>query len=319
MGTSAPRDPTKPLFHWYVDGIHGKELVIAFYTRPCRYARCTFCSLPTLSAGGESVTAQNLERQTDTVLASYSKDQLDQVAKVSVYTASSSLDQVSLPTRSLVYLVHKICDLPSLRLVSLESRPEYVEDWELKMLRSLLGEGVGVEIGIGYETHDPELRNRILRKGLSEGALRRLMGLLSENRGSLKAYLLLKPHWSLTEEAGAREARNGVEHLATLGRELSVPVSVHLNPTYMAKECSLTTEMIEHGYQPPELSSIIDVVRSAHELGVPIYVGLDDEGLAIEGGTFRSTGLDRARAVAAISAHNRHQSLERLEADVGPM
>ena len=57
------KDKTKPLFHWYVDGIQGKELVLALYTRPCRYGRCAFCSLPNMSIGGESVSAFDIERQ----------------------------------------------------------------------------------------------------------------------------------------------------------------------------------------------------------------------------------------------------------------
>jgi len=49
------KDKTKPLFHWYVDCVQGKELVLALYTRPCRYGKCTFCALPAMSLGGEVV------------------------------------------------------------------------------------------------------------------------------------------------------------------------------------------------------------------------------------------------------------------------
>ena len=311
------RDPTEPLFHWRVEGPTGPELVIALYTRPCRYGRCTFCSLPALSRGGEEVTPQDIERQVDKALQACSATELEEVAKVSIYTASSSLDQVSLPTRSLMYLVHRICDLPKLRLVSLETRPEYVEDWELKALRNVLGERVRIEVGIGYETHDPVLRNEVLVKGLTEGSIRALMGLLAENGAQLKAYVMLKPHWSLTEEAGVVEAKAGIDHLAGLSDEYRVPVSVHLNPTYMASDCALTEEMRQHGYVPPELASVVAVVRDACQRGLPIYVGLDDEGLAVEGGTFGSAGLDRERTVRALIDFNRHQDLDRLLQSIG--
>ena len=315
-----PRDTRRPLFHWYVDCALGKELVIALYTRPCRYGRCAFCALPGLSLGGEAVSAKDIDRQVDHVLGEYTQQQLDAVAKVSIYTASSSLDQECLPTRSLMYLSLKIADLPSLQRVSLETRPEYVEDWELKALRAVLGDDVSVEIGIGYETHDPVLRNQVLGKGLSPEKLVRLVSYLGVNGLDLKAYLMLKPHHSLTEEEGIVEAVNGVEELADLGRRYDVPVSIHLNPTYIAEGCRLTDELVAHGYEPPELTSVIAVVQAAVTRGLPIYVGLDDEGLAIEGGTFQDSGVDRGRTVAALIAFNRHQDFGRMieEAGVAP-
>ena len=180
----------------------------------------------------------------------------------------------------------------------------------------MLGDRVRLEVGLGYETHDPHLRNKVLGKGLSERALRGMFVTLADNECALKAYLMLKPHHSLTEQDGILEAQAGLSHLAGLGREFGVPVSIHLNPTYIAEGCRLTGELVAHGYEPPELSSVLEVVRSSCTLDLPIYVGLDDEGLAIAGGTFESTGLDRGATVAALQAFNRHQDLARLEAEV---
>lgn len=311
------RDKRKPLFHWYVDCALGKELVFALYTRPCRHGRCVFCALPNLSLDGESVSARDIEGQIDYILDQYSQEERDSIAKVSIYTASSVLDQECMPTRSLLYLSLRVCDLPKLSMVSLETRVEYVEDWELKALRNLFGESVTLEIGIGYETHSPDLRNRILGKGLTVKELNIFMKLLAENGASMKAYLMLKPHHSLTEEEGIVEAQNGLKELHGLGSEYGVPVSIHLNPTYIAKGCRLTEELIEHGYKPPELASVLTVVQTANDLGLPIYVGLDDEGLAIEGGTFRSSGLDRDLVVGALQSFNRHQDLDRLLKESG--
>jgi radical SAM enzyme (TIGR01210 family) len=306
------KDKSKPLFHWYVDCSLGKELVFALYTRPCRYGRCAFCALPSMSDGGETISPHNIEEQIDYIISHYSKEELAEIAKISIYTASSALDQVCLPTRSLMYLALKVCDFPNLKLVSLETRPEYVEDWELKAMANVFGEKVQIEVGIGYETHNPDLRNRILLKGLSGEELRRLMTLLSSNRMLLKAYLMLKPHYSLTEEEGIIEAIDGVKELHALRTEFNVPVSIHLNPTYIAEGCRLTSEMLASGYQPPELSSVIKVIRVADELMLPLYVGLDDEGMAVDGGTFRCSDMDKEKAVNALKAYNKHQDFEKL-------
>ena len=114
------------------------------------------------------------------------------------------------------------------------------------------------------------------------------------------------------EEEGIIEANNGITELHDLGEKYKVPVSIHLNPTYIAEGCRLTTELIEHGYEPPELSSILEVLKKAREYDMSIYAGLDDEGLAVQGGTFRSTGLDKDKTVKAISAFNKHQDIKKL-------
>ncbi|MCD4792987.1 MAG: hypothetical protein K8R54_07130 [Bacteroidales bacterium] len=311
------KDKTKPLFHWYVDCAFGKELVFALYTRPCRYGRCAFCSLPTMSEGGDAVSAVDIEAQIDYIISHYTKEQINQIGKVSIYTASSVLDQECLPTRSLVYLALKASNFSNLQVLSLETRPEYVEDWELKALKHMFSNKVKIEVGIGYETHDPHLRNKVLKKGLSIEKLRTLMAMLAENDCSLKAYIMLKPHYSLSEEEGIVEAANGVKELYDLSKEFNVETSLHLNPTYIAKDCSLTDNMIKFGFQPPELSSVIEVLKFARDLGMTIYAGLDDEGMAIQGGTFRYTGLNKEKAVKSILSFNNHQDFERMveEAD----
>ena len=312
MKTNNKKDKTKPLFHWYVNCAYGKELVFALYTRPCRYGRCAFCALPSMSEGGDAVSAGDIEAQIDYILSHYSQEEIDAIGKVSIYTASSVLDQECMPTRSLVYLALKVSNFPNLQVLSLETRPEYVEDWELKTLKNLFGKKVLIEVGIGYETHDPHLRNLVLKKGLSIEELRELMAMLAENNCSLKAYLMLKPHHSLTEEQGIVEAVNGVKELYELSKEFNVETSVHLNPTYIAKDCSLTDDMVKFGFQPPELSSVIEVLRVASSIKMTIYAGLDDEGMAIQGGTFRYTGLDREKAVKAILDFNNHQDFDRM-------
>lgn len=311
------KDKTKPLFHWYVDSVHGKELVLALYTRPCRYGRCAFCALPDMSVGGDEVSSADIEQQIDYILSQYTEEQKNTIAKISVYTASSSLDQECMPTRSLMYLALKVSYLPSLKIISLETRPEYVEDWELKALQNVLGKNITLEIGIGYETHNLELRNKILEKGLTTKALHRLLKMLAENKATLKAYLMLKPHPSLDEQEGIVEAQNGIQEIYDLGKAYDVPVSVHLNPTYIAEGCRLTNEMLESGFQPPELTSVIKVVEFASHLKVPIYVGLDDEGMAVEGGTFRATGVDKEKTVKALQDYNKHQDFEKMSSEIG--
>jgi radical SAM enzyme (TIGR01210 family) len=304
------RDTTKPLFHWYTESHLGMELIIALYTPPCKF-KCAFCSLPKLSDGGENVSATDIDRQVDWTFSQYNQPQLEAIKKVSLYLAGSGLDTNNLPTSSLIYFLRKAINLSNIQVFSLETRPEYVTGSKLDLIQGILGD-VRLEISIGYETHDLKLRNKVLNKGLTSQNLTKLVRLLGTRNAWLKAYLMLKPHHSLTEQDGVQEAIRGLSELSLLGKIYQVPMMVGLNTTYIAKGSSNQDEMLRNGYLPPKFESILAVLDAGCKLGIPIQVGADDEGLSVSGETFRSNLVDRKVALAALKRFNRHQNINRL-------
>ena len=151
-----------------------------------------------------------------------------------------------------------------------------------------------------------------MHKGLRSFDLTNFVCLLGTHGAWLKAYLMLKPHHSLTEQAGIQEAINGLSELALLGKMHRVPVTVGLNTTYIAKGSPNQNEMLKHGYQPPEFESIVEVLGAGSKLGIPIQVGVDDEGLSVSGETFRSNRVNRKLALAALQRFNGHQNVAQL-------
>ncbi len=306
-----PPDPRRPVYHGLRESPSGTELVIAFYTRGCLYGACSFCSLPALSAGALNIGDEDIRAQADFALASLAGRDLARVRRVSVYNSGSVLDQRTLPTPALFHLIEKVAAMPELALVSLDTRAEFVEPQELDGLKARLGRAA-LELSIGYEARDARMRNRILRKGLSERAFQDLCALLASKGVRLKAYVMVKPDVALSDARAALEAVRTLDHLAATGKRLGLSISAHLNPAYVARGSRLEKEFREQGYVPPRLWTVVDSILPCENLGLPIQVGLDTEGLAVKGGTFHNCGRCDARVRKALEAFSATQ-------DYGPL
>ena len=67
-------------------------------------------------------------------------------------------------------------------VLSMESRPEYVESAELEFISRQLAEGdtpTTLEIAIGFETFDDHIRNDVFDKGLSLETFEKLVEKMS--------------------------------------------------------------------------------------------------------------------------------------------
>ena len=304
-------DPRRPIDHHVQDTPQGRELVLALYTKGCQYHQCSFCSLPALSAGDAEVGAADIKAQVDHVLDGCPRREVRAIRRVTVYNSGSVLDQRTLPTEALWHLFERLAAFPALAEVSLDTRAEFVEDWELDGLKARLG-GRRLTLAVGYETQDERIRNEVLRKGLSENTFQGLARLCSAKGVRLKAYVLVKPDAALSEEQAVAEAVRTLMHLRAMGRRLRLEVEAHLNPTYVARGSALEREFRLKSYQPPRLWSVVDIVSRLEGQGLPIYVGLHTEGLAVRGGTFRNCGRCDRRVRAALRAFSSSQDYSLL-------
>lgn len=321
-------DPRTPLFSWYQETPVGRELYLALYTRACEWARCTFCTLPTRSSGGP-VTAADILAQARTALDALSIEQAGTVQRLFLSNNGSILNPATMPREALhdiLRLAHE--RLPRLAIVCLETRFETVQVEDVVGLHGLLQalhaqspsrvarQSCRLQISAGYETQDSYLRNQILRKGYPEKQVQAFYAryaAASETCGErlwLDENVLLKPAAGMTAEEAIAEAVETILHVHRLGRHFDIPVSVRLHPTFVARGSLLARQFEQGDYQPPSLQDCVEVLRRVAALGVslPVFVGLDDEGLAQEGGLFSSS--ERYRK--ALKAFNAHQCVSRL-------
>ncbi|MDD5629359.1 MAG: hypothetical protein PHU21_09860, partial [Elusimicrobia bacterium] len=212
MTSSPAHDPRRPIDHHIQDAPQGRELVLALYTRGCMYRQCSFCSLPTLSAGDADVSADDVQAQVDLVLDGIPAGERRAIRRVTVYNSGSVLDQRTMPTEALWHLFERLADFPALAEVSLDTRAEFVEGWELDGLKARLS-GRRLTLAVGYETGDERIRNGVLRKGLSEETFQRTAALLAAKGVRLKAYVLVKPDAAQSEIQAVDEAVATLRHL----------------------------------------------------------------------------------------------------------
>jgi len=300
-------NPKKPIFYWYQDSPIGKELFVVFYTKKCEWSRCSFCSLPSVSSPVQ-VDDQDVIEQAEYIFKSLSTLQLNRVVRVLISNNGSVLNQNTLPSHVLYQLCelsHKYCE--KLRYISFETRFESAEKKELlyyirmfKTWHELYhhtyrtrkeNNVVQLQISAGYETQDPYIRNAILCKGYAEKEVQKFFSLCSEiyeetgYKISCDEYVLLKPAIGMNDKEAIEECVQTIKHLYKLGKAYNVPVSIRLNPIFVAKGSYLHAEFIKNNYTPPSLSNVVDVIKRCFlEIDcLQIFVGLNEENLSIGG------------------------------------
>ncbi|MEE8410819.1 MAG: hypothetical protein V3T05_14560, partial [Myxococcota bacterium] len=258
-------DNQRPIDFWFQETYEGLVLFVVFYTMACRYSACIGCNLPATSSL-KHVDFRDIMKQIDHLFDDQKIiDKLDRVRKVIVSNQGSVLDEETLSSTALMYLIAKInMHVLQLSVLSLETRPEYIDSAELEFLARAIKEahsdGATVEIAIGFEIFDEDLRNRVFRKGLSFEAFERVVELVSHHGFRLKCYFMQKPVPGMTDDQGIADIHAGIAYLDKMARQYGVPINMHLNPTYVAHGTPLEEAFNAGTFAAPRLS---DVAKAA--------------------------------------------------------
>lgn len=287
-------DKNLPAQMWFQRSHEGEILFLVFYSQACRWSRCLGCNLPSKSSQ-HHVGYRPLMTQIDHVFAEPSVlEKRETIRKVILSNNGSMLDEVTFSSTALVHLFAKInLHLPNVAVLTLETRPEYVDLAELEIMSRVLKEGdtpTELELGIGFEAFDEKIRNDVFRKGLSLGAFERMVRDVAPYGFRLKCYVMQKPVPGMTDEEAIEDVRNVIDFMHRASKESGVGIDVHLNPTYVAGGTLLAEAFARGEYTPPRLIDIAEAVRHAKGKSVSVFVGLYDEGLAVEGGSFIRPG-----------------------------
>jgi archaeosine synthase beta-subunit len=253
-----------------------RDLVISFYTMNCQF-QCTYCALP-LRSSVEQISVADLNAQIDGVFAQYA-DQLTNFRQLSFGNEGSVLDRARFHTASLHHLLDRARAMENLEVLSIETRPEYINR---KALPDILRHRTAqiLDFTVGFETQDDDIRLRALRKNISRRVMEDRVALLGEFGIRLTSYVLIKPAPRMSEEQGVREAIATMEYLADICARHRVELVIYLTPTYVAEGSYLARTTLPGDWLPPTIQSIYRVVMAGHRLGLPVYTGLWSEGIA---------------------------------------
>jgi len=287
-------DQTKPAQMWFQESEEGLILFIVFYSQACRWSRCLGCNLPSL-VSTHHIPYKALMAQIDHVMNdSKVMEQRKEIRKIIVSNNGSILDQDTFSSTALMYMIAQFnLNIPGLRTLSIETRPEYVEFEELEFLARALAEGdtpTQLEIAIGFEAFDDDIRNKVFDKGLSLDIFEGLIQKMAPYGYKLKCYFMQKPVPNMSDEASVKDIRMAIDYLNDISLNYTTQINMHLNPTYVASGTLLEPAFKKGDFSPPLLK---DVARSAYhgrDKNVSIFIGLSDEGLAVKGGSFIRPG-----------------------------
>jgi radical SAM enzyme (TIGR01210 family) len=308
-------DEALPAQMWFQESDEGEILFVVFYSQACRWSRCLGCSLPS-KMSREYVSYKALMAQIDHVFRDPDVVRRRQsIRKVIVSNNGSILDQATFSSTALMHLLVQLnVNMPNLSILSIETRPEYVEIAELEFIARALAEGdtpTQMEIAIGFEAFDDHIRNGVFNKGLSLEAFERLVRQMAPYRFRLKCYFMQKPVPGMTDVEAVADIHKAIDYLSRIADRYAIRINMHLNPTYVAVGTKLAEAFRLRAYTPPLLRDVARGARHARGKPISIFVGLSDEGLAVEGGSFVREGDQEL--VDELEQFNRTQDYEILD------
>lgn len=324
-------DPQQIAEYWFQESTEGKILFIVFFTQACRYSKCLGCNLPSKMSQNH-IDFRDIISQIDNFFKNTLKEsQKQEIQKIIVSNNGSVLDEDTFSTTALMYLIAKIkVECPKTLFLALETRPEYVDLEELEVLSRGLIEGdtpTALELAIGFEAFDDTIRNDIFFKGLDIKVFEKFVTKIHQintkfeqkypnnyKKIKLKTYFMQKPVPAMTEDEAIADIQRGIDYLHDIAEKYALDINMHLNPTYAAKGTLLEKEFLAGKYSPPLLRSIVQSVLHGEGKQISIFVGLSDEGLAVEGGSFlRKESEEDLQLAATLEKFNSTQDYQLLK------
>ena len=306
-----------PAEMWFQQSDEGQILFVVFYSQACRWSRCLGCNLPSRMSR-EHVSYRGLLAQIDHLFADPEVvGRRESIRKVIVSNNGSVLDQGTFSSTALMYLLVQLNrNLPRLAVLTLETRAEYVEPAELEFISRALAEGdtpTLLEIAIGFEAFDEHIRNDLFDKGLTLDVFERLVHQMAPYGHHLKCYFMQKPVPGMTDAEAVTDIHNAIDYLGGIANQHRIHINLHLNPTYVAAGTKLEEAFRREQYAPPLLQDVAAAARHARGKPISVFVGLSDEGLAVEGGSFlRESDKGLAQELERFNRTQDHDILDAI-------
>lgn len=281
MGTSAPSND-RPHFFLHRNFLGEQDLTVLFNTKRCRY-QCKFCALPFKSSkewiGEDDVVAQFR------YVIDEAKHSLGVIERVTLANEGSVLDETTYPPGALTQITTAIRQLPRVRKIVLETRLEFARAERLREIAEFSGKRL--DLLTGFETLDPDLRERVLGKREPLEVFQTGLDVAAQVGADLTCYVLFKPDSEMTDDQARAEAEASIDYLVGSCKKRGLRLTIRLNPMYVAKGTHWARRAEElANYAPPRLSDVQALAEKKRVEGVPVYVGLTSEGLSDQDKTY---------------------------------
>ena len=184
----------------------------------------------------------------------------------------------------------------------------------LELIGKVLTEGktrTALEIAVGFEAFDDSIRNDVFCKGLTLETFEQLAEKMASCGHQLKCYFMQKPIPTMTDAEAIADIQQAIDYLDQLSCRYKLDINMHLNPTYAAAGTMLGEAFQQGEYSPPRLLDVAAAVRHAKGKRLSVFIGLNDEGLSVHGGSFIQAGDEPT--VAVLEKFNITQDYDLLD------
>lgn len=211
----------------------------------------------------------------------------DSVAHLVVYNSGSVLNEGEMTPQFLTELLAFARLIPSLRIVSLDSREQFVTTERVVTAARTLGAPRQVRVVLGLESADDVIRNRLLEKRMKRSRVEWAVGNLGEAarigerlRATVGLGINIVVGAPGTAGRVATDARDTARYSLDLARRNGLPLGLNLHPYYPSRRG--IARFPDHPRPTPgEVLDAVAAVRAEVEAsGWPadVFVGLHDEG-----------------------------------------
>jgi radical SAM enzyme (TIGR01210 family) len=281
-----------PILFWFYKSLLGKGLFLVLYTPKCRYKTehggCSGCNLPTVSASSNLLNDLDVKAQIDSTLEhNLSNNERSSIKEIILSNNGSILDLKTISKEALEYVIDSTMRrLPNLQKIILETRIDDYTDFEqLKNISNKIkkySKNISLELAIGFEIFDDNLRNGYYKKGLEKSILEEKVKSLSTIDISLKIYMMYKavPDKYMSIDQSIDDINNASLYFTNLAQKNGIKINLHISPTYLATGTQLYKDFTNGLYTPlvtKDIEKLFNNLKIYDELSY--YISMNDEGL----------------------------------------
>jgi radical SAM enzyme (TIGR01210 family) len=257
---------TKPVSCWSEKDLLNGEItdtfVIIFKTKGCSWAiesGCSMCGYFNDSAWVD-ISDKDLMAQFEVAMEKYKGERF-----VKIFTSGSFLDDQEITALVQKKILKKLYE--TAEKISVESRPEYITDEKISDIKDLYKNKI-FEIGIGLETADDNIREKIINKGFTFKDYKKAAELMKKNNIKLKTYVLIKPPY-LSEKQAIKDAIKTVEKIK------NITDTVSFNPVNVQRNTVVNYLWQRKMYRPAWLFSIVEILKKSKKIAKDLRIKCD--------------------------------------------
>jgi radical SAM enzyme (TIGR01210 family) len=250
--------------NFYLDGRAAERLIIYMRSSGCKWmldrenhGGCFMCGHLAGTTRGSQLSPSEYISQFDSLLGSVD---IREFPVLCIYNAGSFFNDEEVPPAARDHVFQTIASFQHVKHVIFESRPEFVTEEALSSLRQHIPDKV-VEVGMGLESSDEEVRQICLNKGFSLSDFTEACELLRSHKVSVLAYVVQKPPF-LSEKAAIDDTVQSARWALQNGADV-----VSIEPVSVQKY-TLVHLLHELGmFRPPWVWSVLETIKRTHTAG----------------------------------------------------